>query len=83
MHALETARKRGYADRKAGHPGPDATDVADLVEARMTEIGLVDVGVVTVDWTDEEWDKYRQQMKTIHREVGDAYAQGADDARRK
>ena len=73
---LKAAYDRGKTDAQHGHPGPDAADVADLVEKMRTARGMIDVGEVDVDWTEAQWDEYRILVRQNHHAVEGAYALG-------
>ena len=70
---LGRAAVRGAVDRAGSHPGPDAADVADLVEDLAIARGL---GEGEDGWTEAQWEQYRAQMKQVHHDVESAYARG-------
>ena len=87
---LQAAHARGKADAAGRHPGPDQADIADLSAQLRTARGVVDFGdelgidgeeIDTSDWTEADWDAWRQADKAIYKAVGDAYAAGADEGR--
>jgi len=70
---LGRAAVRGAVDRAGSHPGPDAADVADLVEDLAIARGL---GEGEEGWTKARWAQYRAQMQRVHHDIETAYAGG-------
>jgi len=92
---LKAAYDRGKTDAQHGHPGPDQADIADLGAQMLKARGIVDFGdelsphgniahpIDTSGWTPSDWAKHRAASSAAFRDVGDAYARGADAGRRK